>query len=867
LPILHRHCNRPGFKGSGSGVRKIHPMKSLLCIAVVTLFAWSAAKGVVDSNWTREFHPKKQIGSIHVVDTIGISTESNLVILWDARDGRVLDTISFGTRQINGAWIVSQGKEVVVYLHDMTDSTWGSVLWLNLKTHAKVDSIGPLYRYNEQADVSGIGSEYGSVSDNNASLFISFTIHTIANSHIDVYSPYGQKFDLLNRKKDGYTFPISSQFPHRFEAGDSVITFVPPLDEYVRGLKSISPSGRYMFDGSQLFDVQRNSFIRQATKNEWYVARYGPTDASAIALMRTDRYDINFPFFRLCLINIFRDSVLQVLDTNIRIWSTFWCDPTSRTTYIAKYGSVAKRIADVSSLAGRTDCLNSIPDTVVSDSLYLAGIVVVPSFSSSTPVLDRGDGSPAVTTLYASWPSPGTYTVRFGTIHNSDTVWACSQPVVVRKRGLDASKGPRFHLEESPICSIDLRKEDTILVSNQLGWVVALDSSLKVQGCAKSPLMSFGAYWTTQNNVQCLQYDKAYNHPPSDYEYLYYRARSSQVQLERSSLTLQDTLMFRDAISSTTWSVATSAQMLGQTSSGSMWAIVSLYSEGSGHSLNPPHLNGGLYKLNNGTFEPRGDIRKGTYPYLIYNGQHHKGVVTPNERYVVTSFYNYLPSSWDLKKYFAVFDVAGDSLVTFIPGYSVSDFRCVGSRFVVTDSAWLQFEPFRVSDKHRFIGPFAEDAVPDHAIAWKDGWFYSFHPNGRVHDSVQADTMRPTVIRVFKDGRIIAGYASGLVAIYGERKRDLTNVEPSSGESTEILQCWPNPTSSTLHCRLDTSFSLPATLEIFDMQGRLCGATTLDSRDADVNLPTVMNMEPTGVFMMRVYSGSSVLHTKIVVVR
>jgi hypothetical protein len=842
---------------------------------VVWLFAWSTTQAVVDSNWTREFHPKKQIQSVHVRDTIGVSADDSNVVVWDTRDGRRIDSMNFSDRGVGGAWLSTRGDQVIVFVQDKAALTWGMVYWFDLKTHASIDSIGPFFsqQYGDHYDCQGV---YGGMSDNDSLLYINYKFHTYRNGHIDVWRTNGQMIDVARHTTVGDTKEISWAAPPRFEARNTVITFVPQLDPTSESLRSTSPTGTYLYDGKDLYNVQRNSLVRRATQQRWYVANYGPDDATILGLRHVDVYDsLNqlHLFYRLCVVDVFRDSVLQVVDSIENGGVYTWCDSRGRTVYLYGQGSVRKSVVDTSVYHTRTSCIISLPDSVVADTLYLIGAEVFPRANDERLIFDKGDGTAPTMNLYCSWSTSGTYTCRAGVVKDQDTTWVCSRTIKVRQHRVDSRATTRFYVERAAIQTIDVTHSESMLVACKNGWIIAFDSLLSVKGCAKAPYQTGGACWTATNEVQCLLYDVTSYvpyYPKYDYVTRIVNAIAGTVDLSSATLIATDTMKCSGEVGATNWNVDYTVRTLGANRSETMYNLVSIFSTGGSERNGmgtPPTISGGINSVQSGQFKKVGSTSSGTYPALNYYGQYLRAGMSSDGKHIVGLFYDYMPTAWWQIKRFALFDIAADSIVALIKGFDVSEIQCIGSDFAVADSTWIDISPFRVAERHAFIGPFAEDAVPDHAIAWKDGWFYSFHPNGRIHDSVQADTMRPTVIRVFKDGRIIAGYASGLVGIYGEGKRDITSVEPSSGESTEILHCWPNPTSSTLHCQLDTSMSLPATLEIFDMQGRLCGTTTLDSRDADVNLRTLMNMEATGLFVVRVRTDATLSYSKVVLVK
>ncbi len=850
-------------------------MRLVLYVVAMVVMAVSAALGAEDATWTRALHQGKDIYSVHVCDTMGVSTDGTTIMMWDAKTGSPLDSMKFGNRRVRGAWLIEHGDVLVVFVLDSSGYPQGSMLWFQRTTKAWLDSLAPIYQ-SPMGRPAYAQDQYAAISDDDSIVFVS-CVYTYMNAPCERWFRSSRFVDIRRRVLlDDRRTPADDRqsVRPRFESRDSVVTFFPALGDVTGSFSSTSPSGRYQCNGMGLFNATRNEFVRALTLRPWYVGRYGPTDATILAYRRRDTVDASqqpTSFLQLCVINVFTDSVLQIVDTlNVGVWNT-WSDRTGLTIYTFGNGIIQKSIVDTAAYDVDPACVVSVPDRLVSDSLYLIGAELFPLEDPLSLVVDKGDGSPIVRTLYCSWHAPGSYTCRAGVVRQQDTVWVCSKHITVSGRSDSPPAVERFFLERSSVLTIDNTHRDSILVTTDYGWLVAFDRGLHMVGCAKTPSRIDGACWTAADDVQwytsarvsevsCARHATSYRFGN--------QVQSGLADLTTSSLRVTDGKQSAvDVQYDGDW-MNTTVQTLGADGAGTLWCLVAISPEDQPKSSSwPPVLSGGIWSVRSGQFSAHGPLWSGRYPNFNYYGVFRVAGLSSDGKNIVGLFYSYLPSGNSLTKHFALFDIAADSIVDMIDGSEVAEIRCIGTEHAVADSTWLSIYPFHKAGAHSFTRPFAEDAVPGHAIAWKNGWFYSFSPNGRVHDSVQADTMRPRVIRVFPDGRIIAGYASGMVAVYGTKQRDLKE-DPTEGGSDLIpLSCWPSPTTSELSYALPPSMSTPATMEIYDLQGRLCGATTLTEHHGKVDITSIMNMDATGVFIVRAHASSVVAYAKIVVVK
>lgn len=846
-------------------------MKTLLCIAVVALFASSVAKGVVEADWATKYH-RTAITNVHVLDTLGVSASYYGVYFWNASTGALLDSLTFSDGHVQGAWISDSGKSVLILTYD--DAYHGCALhWYGWPALDKQDSIVKFNTYEGPA--SSNGTVNAAISQSNTYLSIIYYLEL----------NYGQVTNTSNsivhvdlQKRAFVALPLYAgtyygRMPARYEARDSVITNYSQLEDYRQqhgsefpdipgnGNRSVSPTRSFIYDGVNLYDNVRQSFIQRVSGDDWYVVAYGPDDAHVVGVRRTVGSD-HAQRYELCVVSIVPDSVLQVIDTSVNVGDRFWVDSDHSHVYNLGDRGVLRRWPLAKIAMGAVYCSLAIPDTVFSDSLYIIGALLVPHVDPQSVVVDPGDGRMPTTSTHWSWRDPGAYSIRIGIV-NVDTAWIYTRSIVVLPN--QKSYAARYFLElgRSQVVSIDISDPSLILLETASGLTSVLYPELQSQLIRQFNLQSIGTSWSDNSTIRKFDFYGTESRPkPSSSEVLWTNYLiGSNVEMKTLGRINTDTAIA--SISTYTYPVRTAflGKLFSNRPKNETWIMFAWYPTGTIYAS-----GGGVYSYSGDSIvDHRFSRPVYKYSYMDYAGNYGNACVSADGSLLTLLFYNYYVGNAITK--FMLVDLLRDSIKSIIPGFYTSDMQSVGKYSVVTDGHWLSLEPFNVSSTHPFTGPFAEDAVPDHAIAWKDGWFYSFHPNGRIHDSVQADTMRPTVIRVFKDGRIIAGYASGLVAIYGNARRDLTDVQEVSGLHANAFTCWPNPTSDVLHCQLRADMPLPATFEIFDMQGRLCGTTSLSTHDADVYLPSMMNMEPIGMFVVRVRSGAIVQHHSVVVVK
>ncbi len=846
-------------------------MRTLLFIAVVALFAWSAAKGVVEPDWTTKYH-RGEISTVHVVDTLGVSASYAVVYCWNAKTGELLDSITYPEGHVEGAWVSDSGNSIVV-LRYMSAYAGCSLHWYGWPSLERQDSIVGFNTYPGPASANGAVSAAIATSGRYLSIicFKELNYGQLTNSshsivHVDMKR---RTFVPL----PNYAGSYYGTLPARYEARDSVITNYAELRAYRwqhgtefpvipgNGNRCVSPSRSFVFDGLNLFDNVRQTFIQRMTRNDWYVVAYGPDDAHVVGVRRRMK-GANSNEYDLCVVNIVKDSIVEMIDTNVDAQDRFWVDKDLSHVYALGANGSLRRWPMAPVAQGEVSCTISIPDTVSSDTVYSVGALVMPQEGPVSVVVDPGDGRTPTASTHWSWRTPGDYALRIGVV-NSDTSWKCTRSITVLPSSKKYVANYSTELGPSPVVSIDIADTTSVLVETKNGLTCVLYPELQSHTMRQFTLQSVGASWGEDSVIYKFDFfgTEHRTKPTSEQIDKTFNLIGSKLDLVGLGRKITDTVTTGFGTYTTVSRSAFAAKIIASKPQSETWLLFTWYPTGYIFEA-----CGGVYSYNGESVVDH-SFNRPVFEFSdrIYSGSYGNACISADRSSLAILFYNNNLGNASTK--FMLVDLLRDSIRSIIPGYYTSDMQSIGKYNVVTDGHWLSLDPFSVAATHPFTGPFAEDAVPDHAIAWKDGWFYSFHPNGRIHDSVQADTMQPTVIRVFKDGRIIAGYASGLVAIYGASKRDLTSVGPPTGASAESFQCWPNPTTSTLHCQLDTTMSLPATFEIFDLQGRSCGTTMLESRNYDVNLPTVMNMEPTGVFVVRVQAGPSVLHTKIVVVK
>jgi len=845
-------------------------MRTLLCIAVVALFAWSAAKGVVEPDWTTRYH-NGSIVTVHVFDTLGVSASYRAVYIWNDKTGALLDSIPFPGGQVEGAWISDSGRSIVVFTHSGPYA--GCALrWYGWPALQRQDSIVGFF--SEQGPASKSGSAATAISRSTNVLSLYYFLEENYGQITNTLTSVGN-VDMKRRKLMGPITYSSSFYGGltRYEGGDSVITNYYPLRSYQHhhetafpdipgnGNRSVSATSSFVFDGVSLFDNVRRSFIQRVTRDDWYVVRYGPDDAHVVGL-RPKGGAADAKIYELCVVNIVKDSVEEVIDTSIDIEDQFWVDNDYLHVYDLGSKGVLRRWPLASIVQGGFSCRLAAPDTVSADSVYALGVLLMPHEDPASVVVDPGDGRTPTVSSHWSWRTPGNYALRIGVVNN-DTSWNYTRTITVLPSSKRYVANYSNELGSSPVVSIDVSNSTLLLVETKSGLTSVLDPELQSHMIRQFTLQSIGASWGEDSTINKFDFygTEHRTKPTSEQVDKTFNLIGSKLEMASLGRMDTDTITTGFGTYSTVTRSAFAAKILANRPQNTTWMLFAWYPTGTIYEA-----GGGVYSYNGEAIVDH-RFNRPVYKYsdMDYAGCYGNVCVSADGSMLTVLFYNYYRGSANTK--FMLVDLLRDSIKSIIPGFYTTDMQSIGMYNVVTDGHWLSLDPFSVAATHPFTGPFAEDAVPDHAIAWKDGWFYSFHPNGRIHDSVQADTMRPTVIRVFKDGRIIAGYASGLVAIYGASRRDLTSVEPPTGESAESFQCWPNPTTSTLHCQLDTSVTLPATFEIFDVQGRLCGATMLESHNADVNLPAVMNMEATGMFVVRVRSNTTLTYTNVVLIK
>lgn len=825
----------------------------ILVVSVQGLFA-------KDENWSRSHH-SDSVRSVHALGELGVSASQHSIAIWKAQTGEGVMELSMPERDICGAWLTSNGNEVVVYVGQSCDTCFGTLLWLSTSDLRIIDSAGPIFTWSRGSGYVQAERPYAAISDACDRLRFSFYMQVISGGHRIEYFPDEYECDLSSRSiTSQYLSILDLGGPMRFESHDRVVTHYPPFWDEQSIESSVSPSGSYSFDGYALRERATAVPLRHKLREPCYIVRYGPNDAHVIGL-RSRRVGASIYRYDLCVVNIAKDSIEHVLDSLLSDDPVIWADPQCRRVYAGtRSGEIrAWSIPDRVTYT-EPSCDLDMPLTVVADSLYFLSAVMIPDTVPSQVVVDPGDGRRVSSSTSMSWRDVGLATVRLlATSATGSEVLA--QRVISVRAGTPPRAASRYLRTSGGIASIDVGDEGLVLICTRDGNGIVVDDELQVQLARRLMINGFGAVWTGPLSFTLLSSETSSQNYRGQIS-TEHRVRCRTYDMESRSEMIGNSAVSSGGYAWTEPSEDSMQQVFQNAHSRDVWFSAFWYSPGK------PYYGGMSKGFRFHAFRDSSYIAKS---YTIEDGApagyvQYRVVAAcwlEGGKRIVAHLGSWSPGGTSY--YYVDLNETDTVVQTMIGGPKTTGLTAIGQHYIVIDSQWISLDVFGLAQRHPYTSPFAEDAVPGHAIAWKDGWFYSFSPNGRVHDSVQADTMRPTVIRVLPDGRIIAGYTSGLVAIYGDGRRDLTSVDANTEQAA--LSCWPSPTTSELSYALPPSMSTPATLEIYDLQGRLCGTTTLSEHHGKVDITSIMNMEATGVFIVRAHTSSVVAYAKIVVVK
>jgi hypothetical protein len=838
-------------------------MRARLLIAMLTV-AFAQLSHAQEGNW-RQSHHADSVRSVHVYGELGVSASNRTIAIWKRQTGELVAAHAMKGRDVCGAWFVNNGREIAVYIGQTCDTCYGMILLLSATNFAVVDSLGPLFTWSPGSGYLNVEQPYAAISDGIDRLRLSFSMKVMINGHLIELWPMEYECDLRTRTVEKQVKrPDDIGGPLRYESRDRVVTHYLPYSYATEaGVEaSVSPSGVFLFDGVTL--RERSSFVpqRNGLQRLYRIVRYGPDDAHVVGLqpMQTRDGAVTYTY---CVLNIVKDSIEFMVDSLLAVDQIFWAEPTCRQLFAGSSGGEVRSWSVPSSAVDTAmQCDLDMPLRVVADSLYFLSAVALPDSTTIQIGIDPGDGRNVSSSTHMSWRNPGTVSVRVVATRATGVSVLAEREVDVQS-GTTATAATYSLRTQAGITSIDVGDDGRILVGTRDGIAVILDDELHVLRARKSFNNGFGATWTSPSSYTLLSSQTSNQNDRGQI------STAHQTICRAIDLDAQPELIGHSARSfgGYTWTEPgedSMQQIFENSHSTDVWFSSHWY------PVKKPYEGGASGQVQLDGFR---DTTYFTESYRILDGAPpgyvQYSVISAcwleGGKRIAAHLGSRSPSGSSYR--YVLIDEQDTVVRAMLYGPKTTGFTAIGPQHIVIDTQWIRLDTFDFAQRHQFQGPFAEDAVPDHAIAWKDGWFYSFHPNGRIHDSVQADTMRPTVIRVFKDGRIIAGYASGLVAIYGDGKRDITSVASEIHDTQTALSCWPSPTTSELSYALPPSMTLPATMEIYDLQGRLCGSTTLAGHHGMVDLTSIMHMEATGVFIVRAHAGSVVAFAKIVVVK
>lgn len=172
----------------------------------------------------------------------------------------------------------------------------------------------------------------------------------------------------------------------------------------------------------------------------------------------------------------------------------------------------------------------------------------------------------------------------------------------------------------------------------------------------------------------------------------------------------------------------------------------------------------------------------------------------------------------------------------------------VDERFAVFDSLWFQLDTLVVPSRHPFASPFAAISAKRIAIAWHDGWFKLFTPDGGVIDSINATNKRPTALAYSNRGTLVAGYNDGTVLVFDVPPAYVSAVSQNTAGSE--LYCWPNPTEGALSVTLPTEFTTTTSIAVFTVNGQIVGEVEVPGNTSTIDMSSMFGTYSPGVYLV-----------------